>query len=147
MRKSRLILGCIIVFALAGTRLARAQDGTASLNDQIQNKYSERESDKAKATHEQDKAKTKNNDGHRKHWWSLPHFHHKKESKNAAPPQRQSNMKSKTVAAKPTNKASFQQASGHKAAGGRSGHAAIATKRNAHNSVASATPHQKSVAT
>ncbi len=83
MHKSQLILLCVIVFVLAGARAAKAQDGTGSLDDQIQNKYSEREPDKAATTHQQDKTKARNDDGHRKHWWSLPHFHHKKNDENS----------------------------------------------------------------
>lgn len=84
MHKSRLILLCVIVLVLAGARTAKAQDGVASLEDQIQNKYSEREPDKSATTHQKDKAQPKNNDdGHRKHWWSLPHFRHKKKDENA----------------------------------------------------------------
>lgn len=84
MHKSRLILLCIIVFVLAGARTAKAQDGVASLDDQIQNKYSEREPDKTAATHQQNKTKARNNDGNRKHWWLLPHLHHKKKDENSA---------------------------------------------------------------
>ena len=83
MHKSQLILLCVIVLVLAGARAAKAQDGTGSLDDQIQNKYSEREPDKAATTHQQDKTKAKNDDGHRKHWWSLPHFHHKKNDEHS----------------------------------------------------------------
>jgi hypothetical protein len=84
MLKSRLTLFCTIVFALAGTRTAKAQDGAGSLDDQIQNKYSEREPDKAATAHQKDKTQAKNDDGHRKHWWSMPHFRHKKKDENSA---------------------------------------------------------------
>ena len=43
---------------------------------------------------------TKNDDGHRKHWWSPPHFHHKKQSSQTAPAQR-----NQTAQAKPLNHA------------------------------------------
>jgi hypothetical protein len=144
MHKSGLMLLCMIVIALGGARVARAQDGAASLDDQIQNKYSEREPEKAKTSHEKDKAKINNNDGQRKHWWSLPHFHHKKESRNSAAPQPQRNLK--TAAAKPTNKTIAQQPSAHKVSGSRSVHAPVAGKKDAHNAVSSATPKKKAVA-
>ena len=147
MRNSKLIFPCIIVIALIGARVAKAQDGTASLDDQIQNKYSEQAPEKAKPAHEQEKTKVKSNsDRHRKHWWSLPHLHHNKKSDNAAARQPESKMNTKATAAKPTKKAGLQQASSHKAASSKSGHAAVARKRNAHTSVASARPHKKSVA-
>ena len=41
----------MIVIALIGARVAKAQDGTASLDDQIQNKYSEQAPEKAKPAH------------------------------------------------------------------------------------------------
>lgn len=83
MHKSQFILLCVIVLVL-GARTAKAQDGVDSLDDQIQNKYSEREPDKSATTHQKDKTQAKNNDdGHRKHWWSLPHFRHKKKDENA----------------------------------------------------------------
>ena len=137
----------MIVIALIGARVAKAQDGSASLDDQIENKYSEQAPEKAKPAHEQEKTKVKSNsDGHRKHWWSLPHFHHNKKSDNVAARQRESKMNTKATAAKPTKKAALQQGSSHKAASSKSGHTAVARKRNAHNSVASATAHKKSVA-
>jgi hypothetical protein len=147
MRNSKLIFPCMIVIALIGARVAKAQDGSASLDDQIENKYSEQAPEKAKPAHEQEKTKVKSNsDGHRKHWWSLPHFHHNKKSDNAAARQPESTMNTKATAAKPTKKAALQQASSRKAASRKSGHAAVARKRNAHTSVTSATPHKKSVA-
>jgi hypothetical protein len=146
MHKSRLMLPCLIVFALTGAQLARAQDGTSSLDDQIQNKYSEREPDKSTTTHQQDKTKVKDtNDGHRKHWWSLPHFHHKKKDDNSAR-QPESKVDSKALAAKRANNTGLQQASSHKAASGKSGHTTVAAKKNTHKPVASATPHKKTVA-
>jgi len=111
MHKSRLILLCVIVLVLAGARTAKAQDGVASLEDQIQNKYSEREPDTSATTHQKDKAQPKNNDdGHRKHWWTMPHFRHKKKDENATS-QPKAHPKRNSVAAnsRPVNKTATQK--------------------------------------
>ena len=98
----RLKLHFILGLAVAlGASTARAQDATKGLDDQVQNKFDTQDQDSGK-TKKQDKVKVKNDDGHRKHWYSMPHFHHKKHDKDAAVPQSQPSV-TKTVAAKPMN--------------------------------------------
>ncbi|MGH9568783.1 MAG: hypothetical protein ACRD4F_04050, partial [Candidatus Angelobacter sp.] len=67
MHRVRLLLFLSLVLAVGATSVAMGQDETSVYHDQSQKQ--ERDGNKAKAN---------NNDGHRKHWWSMPHFHHKK---------------------------------------------------------------------
>src|ERR1700758_732450 len=91
------ILGLAVAL---GACTARAQDASKGLDDQIQNKFETQDQDSGKAK-KQDKAKVGNDDRHRKHWYSMPHFHHKKHDKDAAAPQANAAPSSKNVAAKP----------------------------------------------
>jgi len=61
MRRLRLLVLLGVVLAVGATAQAKTKGSTA---DQKQEQNS--------------KDQARNNDGHRKHWWSLPHFHHKK---------------------------------------------------------------------
>lgn len=94
MHRLRLLLLLGLVLAVGGTPLAQGQDGTSGLDQ-----YKTVDPD---TKHE--KAKDKNNDGHRKHWWSLPHFRHKKHDSDSDVHQTATNSTSRTVAAKPVNK-------------------------------------------
>lgn len=112
----RLKLHFILGLAVAlGASTARAQDASKGLDDQVQNKFDTQDQDSGK-TKKQDQAKVKNDDGHRKHWYSMPRFHHKKHDKDAATPQSQANANSKTVAAKPINQPLAAKASANKSA-------------------------------
>jgi hypothetical protein len=51
-----------------------------------------------------DKAKNKDNDGQRKHWWSPPHLRHKKHGDDSSAHQTGTKSSSKTVAANPMSK-------------------------------------------
>ena len=94
MHRLRLLMLLGLVLAVGGTPLAKGQDGTSGLDQ-----YKTVDPD---TKHE--KAKDKNNDGHRKHWWSLPHFRHKKHDSGSDTTQAGASSSSKTVAAKPVNK-------------------------------------------
>src|SRR5215813_6863407 len=77
MHRLRLLLVLAFVMVL-GASVARSQDGTGVFNDQ------DKKSDQSKT-----QAKAKSNDSHRKHWWSPPHWFHKKHE-NAASKTEQS---------------------------------------------------------
>ncbi|HMF89158.1 MAG TPA: hypothetical protein VKL40_00835 [Candidatus Angelobacter sp.] len=85
----RLLLVLAFVVVL-GASVARGQDGTGVFNDQ------DKKSDQNKT-----QAKAKSNDSHRKHWWSPPHWFHKKHDNAAGKtePSPFSKTDSKTVAA------------------------------------------------
>jgi hypothetical protein len=140
MHKSRWVFLSIIMIFLAAPRIVRAQDGTASLDDQIQNKYSEREPDQSATIHQQDKTKTKakDNDGHRKHWWSLPHFHHKKKDENSTR-QLKAQPKRNTVAAS-------SQAMSKPAAQKHVAKTSTPTERSNHKTLTAAKPTHTTVA-
>ena len=66
----RLRLLPVLAFVVVlGTSLAMGQDGTSSFD--TQDKQNDRNS-------KQEKAKSNDNENHRKHWWSPPHWVHKK---------------------------------------------------------------------
>src|SRR5689334_25002270 len=80
MKKFRVLLLAGLVFAVGSTLIATAQEAPP-----------------AKAQGEKQAQEKKNDNGHRKHWWSMPHFHHKnKEAKTASP-----SPSSQTAMAKP----------------------------------------------
>jgi hypothetical protein len=64
-----------------------------------------------------DKAKNKDNDGHRKHWWSPPHLGHKKHGSDSNASQKGTNSSSKTVAANPMTKTAASSKPGNKTVG------------------------------
>jgi hypothetical protein len=70
-----LVLACL---AVLGASVAGAQDGTGTFNNQDKQSDHNSTQDKAKT-----KTTTTSNDNHRKHWWSPPHWPHKKHD-NAA---------------------------------------------------------------
>jgi hypothetical protein len=77
------------VLALGTTSVAKAQDGTSVFKDQGQNQDRDTK---------HDKAKTKNNDGHRKHWYSPPNWVHKKHNSDSSARRTGTNSSSKTAA-------------------------------------------------
>jgi hypothetical protein len=103
MHRSRLFFLLPLAVAFALTGVAQAQDGTRNLDDQIQNKFSDKDQDNGKAK-KQDKDKVKNDDGHRRHWYSLPHFRHKKHDNESAARQPQNKSNTQTAAAQPMPK-------------------------------------------
>jgi cytoskeletal protein RodZ len=69
MKKLRVLLFAGLVFAVSSTLIATAQETTP-----------------AKTQGQKQAQEKKNDDGHRKHWWSMPHLHHKsKQTKTASP--------------------------------------------------------------
>src|SRR6185312_11993114 len=78
MRRLRLLVLLGVVLAVGVTAQAKTKN-TASTPDQKQEQNS--------------KDQASNNDGHRKHWWSLPHLHHKN-----ADAKQKTNAKQKTDA-------------------------------------------------
>ncbi|HKT50726.1 MAG TPA: hypothetical protein VJV96_10530 [Candidatus Angelobacter sp.] len=144
MHKSRWILLSIIMISLAAPRIAKAQDGTANLYDQIQNKYSEREPDKPITTHQQDKTEAKNNEGHRKHWWSLPHFHHKrKDEKSASQLKGQPRRNTVTVSSQAVSKPAAQK---HIAGQKHVAKNSAPAERSSHKTLTAAKPTHRTVA-
>ena len=110
MHKVRLLLFPLcLALAVGAASMARGQDGT--FQDQSQNQARDSK---------HDKAKNKNNDGHRKHWWSPPHLFHKNAAgtspvnKTAAT----TNSGNKTVAGKPGQKTVAKTGQGHRAVAG-----------------------------
>jgi hypothetical protein len=101
MHRLRFLLVLAFVVVL-GASLARSQDGTNPFDKQ----------DK-QANHNSKQEKAKNDDSHRKHWWSPPHWFHKKhDSKTGAAANTATNNQAvktpdnKTVAAANTPKTS-----------------------------------------
>jgi hypothetical protein len=86
MHKLRLLLLLGLMFAVGGSLAARAQDGT--FNDQGK---------KSDVKHSKAKTKSNDNDGRRKHWYSPPHWFHKKHHNDASTAK--SGKTGKTVAA------------------------------------------------
>ncbi len=73
MRRIRLLVLLGVVLAVGATAQAKTKGSTTN-QKQEQNS----------------KDQAKSNDGHRKHWWSMPHFHHKKaDAKQTADAKRQ----------------------------------------------------------
>jgi hypothetical protein len=87
MHKLRLLLLLGLMFAVGGSLAARTADGT-SFNDQNQ---------KSDVKHSKAKNKSNDNAGRRKHWYSPPHWFHKKHQNDASTAK--SGQKGKTVAA------------------------------------------------
>lgn len=148
MHRLRLLLLLGLVFAVGGTPLAKAQDATSGL-DQYKTVPPDTKQDKAKT-------KDQNNDGHRKHWWSLPHLRHKKhESESAARPA-ETNSSSRTVAAKPVNKTvaakPMNKTAVHTHPGNRTAratrpvHKTVARTGQGKKTVAKTYPHKKVIA-
>ena len=138
MHRLRLLLLLGLVFAVGGMPLAKAQDATSGL-DQYKTVPPDTKQDKAKT-------KDQDNDGHRKHWWSLPHFRHKKhESESAARPAETNS--SKTVAAKPMNKTAVHTHPGNRTARATGpGHKTVARTGQGTKTVAKTYPHKKVIA-
>ena len=90
MHKLRVLLLLGLMFAIGGSLAARAQDGT--FNDQDK---------KSDVKHSKAKNKDKNNDGRRKHWYSPPHWFHKKHHNDASTAKSGKTPAGKTVAEKP----------------------------------------------
>jgi len=92
MHKLRLLLLLGLMFAVGGSLAARAQDGT--FNDQDQ---------KSDVKHSKAKNKSNDNDGRRKHWYSPPHWFHKKHHNDASTAKPGKTSAGKTVAGKPAS--------------------------------------------
>jgi hypothetical protein len=113
-----------------GASVARSQDGTGVFNDQG------KKSDQSKT-----QAKAKSNDSHRKHWWSPPHWLHKKHD-NAASKTEQSPF-SKTGAGDNTTAKTVATANGPKTS---STHQAVSGAHPTTKTVTKTTPGGQGVA-
>jgi len=141
MHKLRVLLLLGLMFAIGGSLAARAQDGT--FNDQ--DKKSDVKHSKAK--------KSNDNAGRRKHWYSPPHWFHKKHHNDASTAK--SGKTGKTVAASnsdikplPESKAVSTSATKpvHKTVGGTTTGTKSATATGQQkNTVAGAKRHRKTV--
>jgi len=113
MHRLRLLLLLSLMFAVGGTAIARAQDGTTAFNDQDQKSGTKH--NKVKKNNDQ------SNVGHRKHWYSPPHWLHKKHNSGTSAKSGKT-PSGKTVAAnttrpsdvKPLNNKSVATTTGHK---------------------------------
>ncbi len=145
MHNLRLLFLLVVVGALGATCAAQSQDGAGGLDDQVQNKFGDKDQDqaKAKADKKREKAKAKNNDGRRKHWYSMPHFRHKKHDTDSAARQPQANSNSKTASAKPVKNASSPKQTAGNATTSRTGHKTATMARTDNNH---ARPARKTVA-
>jgi hypothetical protein len=148
MQRVRFLFLAGLVLAMSSTLLANPQEAAAKDQGPSQAKQ------------------TNNDEGHRKHWWSPPHFHHKKHgSQTAAEPSRQTAQVKPvnhtaapahpgiTVSEKPENKTAQKKpvkktiASAHPASRPVHKHAASTghTSRTASRTVAATTHKKKSV--
>jgi hypothetical protein len=111
MDRLRLPLFLGIVLAVGAPPLAKGQDGSSEL-DRYKTQEPEIKHDKSK---DKKQATSKNNDGHRKHWWSLPHFRHKKQDSNSNA-RTTNNARGKAAAVKPVNNTGAPKKPGNKTA-------------------------------
>src|SRR5215471_4340279 len=141
MHKLRLLLVLGLMFAFGGSLAARAQDGT--FNDQ--DKKSDVKHSKAK--------KSNDNAGRRKHWYSPPHWFHKKHHNDTSTAK--SGKTGKTVAAsnsdikplpesKPVGTSATKPV--HKTVGGTTTGTKSATATGQQKTVAGAKRRRKTVA-
>jgi hypothetical protein len=99
MRRIKFLLLLGTVIALGTSTLARAQEDLERYKAQEPDPKLDKAKDK-----KQKPAKVKNADNeHRKHWYSLPHFRHKKQESAQNARQTAPNSSTKTVALKPVN--------------------------------------------
>lgn len=121
MRKLRLLFLLGVLMAIGATPAAMGQDRNTGLDEMSQSKDRIANQPKANTADQDkisDKKEAKQDDGHRKHWWSPPH-RHKKQDKNAKADIKAKdakNSKDKAVAATPSN----NKKSKHQVAAGKS---------------------------
>lgn len=125
MHRLRLLMLLGLVLAVGGTPLAKGQD-----------KYGLDQDKSLDQDVKHDKAKNQNNDGHRKHWWSLPHLRHKKHDSGSDTTQTGASSSSKTVATKPVNKTVAAKPVSKSAAPMRRGNKTAAVTRPGHKTAA-----------
>jgi len=89
MHRLRNVLLLSFLLALGGTLVANGQEGTSVFDNSNQ---------KSDTKQEKTKTKVKDNSGHRKHWYSLPHFFHKKHDKDSSASKSQTNPFDKPAA-------------------------------------------------
>jgi hypothetical protein len=77
------------LLALGGTLLANGQDGTTAFDNSNQ---------KSGSKHEKSKTKVKDNSGHRRHWYSPPHWFHRKHDKDSSESKSKTNPFDKPAA-------------------------------------------------
>src|SRR6185437_9723141 len=120
MRKVRLLFLLGILIAIGATSAAMGQDRNTGLDAMSQSKDhiasqpraantdQAKPSDKSKAQETKKEAK-KEDDGHRKHWWSLPHLRHKKQDKDAMAKDAKNSNKKAVATPRASNKSSEHQ--------------------------------------
>jgi hypothetical protein len=89
MHKLRYVLLLSFLLALGGTLLANGQEGTAVFDNSGQ---------KSDAKQEKSKTKVKDNSGHRRHWYSPPHWFHRKHDKDSSASKSKTNPFEKPAA-------------------------------------------------
>lgn len=110
MHKLRNVLLLSFLLSLGGTLVANGLEGTGVFDN------SNKKSD---AKQEKSKTKAKDNSGHRKHWYSPPHWFHRKHDKNSSKSKTNPFDKpaSGTVATKPAGKAAATTSAAGKTGG------------------------------
>lgn len=103
MYRLRLPLLLGLALAVGATPLAKGQDDL----DRYKSQDPDSKHDKAK---NKKQAKIKNDDGRRKHWYSLPHFRHKKHDNDSDARRTATTPSSKNAAAKPVAAKSMNKA-------------------------------------
>jgi hypothetical protein len=112
MDRLRLPLLLGLVLAVGAPPLAKGQDGSSDL-DRYKTQEPDSKHDKSK---DKKQAKIKDNDGHRKHWWSLPHFRHKKQQSDSNARMTPTKSSSKSATVKPVSKSGATKNPGNKTA-------------------------------
>ena len=144
MQKLRLLFLLVVVVAFGVTCVAQSQDGTGGLDDQVQNKFADKDQDQPKAKADKKQGpKVKSNEGHRKHWWSLPHLRHKKHDNDYAARQQQAKSDNKTASAKSVNNAPAPKRTASTASIANPSHKTAAMQRSeTHRNAATKTAHK-----
>ncbi|HET7872089.1 MAG TPA: hypothetical protein VFL42_06220 [Terriglobales bacterium] len=115
MNRLKLLLLLGTVIAVAATSPAWAQGDLDPYKTQEPEVKQEKPKDKKQAK-DNKQAKNNNDEGRRKHWWSLPHFRHKKAESASDGRRKESKPSTKTVALKPVDKTSATRNQGNKTA-------------------------------
>lgn len=134
MQRVRLLFLLGVVLAVGATCIAKDQAATPA-KDQAQSQDRNNKKDKAK-----------NDEGHRKHWWSPPHLRHKKHD---AANQAGMNSSSKPATVKPVkmDKTAAPAKPGDKTAtAAKPGKKTVAKKGQDNKPIAATTPGKKTMA-
>jgi hypothetical protein len=138
-----------IFIAVGAAPLARAQDDLERYKTEAPDPKQEKAKEK-----KQKQPKVKDNSETRKHWYSLPHFRHKKQESESDPRRRSANSSTRTTAlrpvntttrTKPANKAAMAKGQRNKTAASKSSQTAQA--KTTHAAKAGTTASRKTAAT